>query len=306
MQVEVEVQENAYAPEETTVHSLSLSEEAARGLQDMKGKVSNALRHPDTNFENALHDLKQTVSREAQRAEGAAEEVGAKAKRALSPRKHHKPSGHEEDEEWMSDTEGDGPAEAGASRQKSRSPKFKPPKLAVLRPNNTGRRRMSIRRGMLGARVPPRDQNGERSTPVEEVEQPSIIVSRQESSSSSSADQQERGRRPRTGDSRASSIRLMHHRVDSLRSIDTRREASPARSVRWADEPDAHERPMSGASTPGILSPVSPATPLPGSAVPSDDEEDVHATGHQQQHHPSVRFNMPQGGDRGLGPSRRA
>lgn len=336
----MEVQHNAYAAEETTVHSLSLSEDATRRLQDVRSRVAGALRSNETNFEHAMNDIRQTISNEAHRAGEAMDHAGDNVKRAFSPTSHSQSSpklqpqpqpqpqqpqqqqsrqqqrtaAGEEDEEWMSDAEGDGSSgsteeEAGPSsevgRQKSRSPKIKAPKLAVLRP---GRRRMSIRRGMLGARIAhplhPREHKeheaGEGHGGAGEGEglrhRPGGVLLPPGMSRESSGSEQERGRRLRPVDSRASSVRLMHHRVDSLRSIDTRREASPARSVRWADEDGNNNsnsgsgRRSGGLGSPGILSPVTPTGSLPGSNVPSDDEGDG-GEGHTPTH--TVRFDMP-------------
>ena len=161
---------------------------------------------------------------------------------------------------------------------------------------------MSIRRGMLGARIAhplhPKDKgdgHGERGDQHRDVQTGGVPlpagISRE-----SSGSEQERGRKPRPShsDSRASSIRLMHRRVDSLRSIDTRREASPTRSIRWADEHEggnssAGTRRSGGLGSPGILSPVTPTGSLPGSAPPSDDEGE--GEGHTPTH--TVRFDMP-------------
>ncbi|KAI0087886.1 Sodium/hydrogen exchanger family-domain-containing protein [Irpex rosettiformis] len=346
-EVDVEVQENAYAPEQTTIHSLSLPEDAARSrLQDVRVKVAGALRSPERNFEHAINEIKHTVSHEAHRAEDAIDHAEASVKHALepalgrdkppqSPHQTQTPqtqteqqpqrtaAGGDEDEEWMSDAEGEGESssagetagagpssEAGGLRQKSRSPKIKTPKLAILRPSHGagGRRRMSIRRGMLGARAvhPAHPQKGHDGDGGEEegaMYRPQAVPLQAGMSRESSGSEQERGRRMKTADSRASSIRLMHNRVDSLRSIDTtRREASPARSVRWADESDGNNNTGikrngngGGLGSPRILSPVTPTGSLPGSSPPSDDEEDMGAHTPTHAHTQSVRFDMPTG-----------
>ena len=335
----MEVQENAFAPEDTTIHSVSLSDDAARRLQDVRAKVVGALRSPETNLEHAVNDIRQTVAHEAHRAEEVVDHAEAKAKHALAPTHGDQESelqsplspqtpqrtaagGDEEEGQWESDAEGDGDSvseetantTAGPSsgtgtaiRQKSRSPKIKVPKIAMIRPPHGGvgggRRRMSIRRGMLGARIAhplhPKDKgdgHGERGDQHRDMQTVDGIPLPAGMSRESSGSEQERGRRPRPShsDSRASSIRLMHRRVDSLRSIDTRREASPTRSIRWADEHEggnssAGTRRSGGLGSPGILSPVTPTGSLPGSAPPSDDEGE--GEGHTPTH--TVRFDMP-------------
>ncbi|KAI0696016.1 hypothetical protein BC835DRAFT_917083 [Cytidiella melzeri] len=274
---------------------MSLSEDASRRLHDVRARVSGALRQPEANIEHAMHDIRDAVSREAHHAEDIMDDLGARARNTLSlspsSSSRHKPKSahHDEDEEWMSDAEGDGDGDpAGGSsadgRQKSRSPKSKAPKMAVALKPHGGRRRMSIRRGMLGARVPlSKDPQEERA-------------SSRDGEREESAEQQDRGRRLRTVDSRASSVRLMHHRVDSLRSIDTatRRDASPTRSIRWADESEGGRR--SGLNSPGILSPVGRSSPLPAGSDNEDEEVEEGNTPTSQQ--PSVRFSVPDMSDR--------
>lgn len=207
----------------------------------------------------------------------------------------------------MSDQEGE--PHAGSStegRRQSRSPKTKGPKLGILRPGGSTRRR-SIRRGMLGVRVLGRRHDGESdSMPVPPR------TSHMQSSSGGDADAESdsehgRGRRsalsPLTSTSPASSspVRPRHARIDSLRSVDTRsrrslREASPARSIRWADYDSGSIHGRSGTSTPGILSPSTPITPLPGSED-EDDDNHVHERARDSPPEPAtphmVRFDVP-------------
>ncbi|KIP05527.1 hypothetical protein PHLGIDRAFT_108137 [Phlebiopsis gigantea 11061_1 CR5-6] len=98
----------------------------------------------------------------------------------------------------------------------------------------------------------------------------------------------ERGRR--LPPSRGPGIGPRHARIDSLRSLDTRsRDASPARSIRWADQDDGGTGGRaSGTTTPGIRSPSSPMSPLPG------DNEDGEDSPHGSASH--VRFSVPEPG----------
>lgn len=290
------------------MHSLRVAEGNARdAARHTRERVVTALQDPQRNFDNALGDLEDGVRHEAHRAEEAVASMGAKAKQALSPsasRGRDTPPNstadaaqEDGDEEWMSDGEGDSArpesSAQGEARRQSRSPKLKPPKLAMLRPAPGGRRR-SIRRGMLGNRVFGRHQDDAAAAAPPE---PHMSRVREQTEPRGAEDQDQRGRRPVLVD--RPSVRLMHHRVDSLRSIDERsrrslREASPARSIRWADTPPDVASvygggTRSGTTTPGILSPSSPITPLPGSEAPSDNEDGSSPNTPTYQ----VRFDVP-------------
>ena len=86
-QVEVEVQENAYAPEKTTVHSLRLAAEdgTREAAHSLRQKVATALRDPQLTFDHAIENLRTGVQYHAHRAAEAIENAETKTKQALSP-----------------------------------------------------------------------------------------------------------------------------------------------------------------------------------------------------------------------------
>ncbi|KAF9070315.1 Sodium/hydrogen exchanger family-domain-containing protein [Rhodocollybia butyracea] len=133
----------------------------------------------------------------------------------------------EEEEGWASDASGPGAQPDVSSVKKQRS---KLPKNKTTKPR---RRRNSIRRGLIG-RVMKTTPSGSKPPVIEEV------VERGRSSDVLS-----------TSVPPSSAGSLRHHRIDSLKSSYTQgsREQSPARSVRFFDEP-ATSRPSSGATTP--------------------------------------------------------
>jgi sodium/hydrogen antiporter len=236
-------------------------------------------------------------------AEDAIGTAHDKAKHALSPTTSRQPR-EEEEEGWQSDREGETSTDAPRTgRRQSRSPKVKPPKLAVLRPAGGKTRRRSIRRGMLDSRTFDRAAPENVATSHDNTLAPSA--------EESESDEDERGRRTALSRSPApligSGIGPRHARIDSLRSMESHsrfsiREASPARSIRWADTdgsvpPDgssSHGR-NSGHNTPGILSPVSPASPLPPDDAHSEHEHDAEhdSATVTPANSTQVRFSIP-------------
>ena len=277
-EVEVEVQRNVYGPGETTTHSVNIAQDTAHDVvSEIRHKLAQSLpEHTNGGLERMMNNVRQRFAEDVHQAEEAASNVTDKAIRALSPSSHPRPNPDEEDEGWQSDREGEPSAStSGTARRHSRSPKSKPPKINVIRPQGQGRRR-SIRRGMLGSRI--LNRHGE-DAPRHGTPTP------QESDAEDDA--VERGRR--LPPSRGPGIGPRHARIDSLRSLDTRsRDASPARSIRWADQDDGASTGgrVSGTTTPGILSPSSPMSPLPG------DHEDGEDSPHGSASH--VRFSVPE------------
>ena len=310
----MEVQRNVYGPGDTTTHSVKVAEDAAHdAVSEIRDKLKQTFTEGSAhdNFDHIVQNVRQQVHQDVQQAEGVVEHIHDKAKqvegavenviydktkRAPSPSTSRQ--AQEEEEGWQSDQEGESSnASVKAGRRQSRSPKLKPPKIAILKPAGKTRRR-SIRRGMLDARVlgrtNPEDVAVSRhdkplATNIEEVE----------------PEEEDRGRR--------NSIRLppvssgigpRHARIDSLRSMESRsryspREASPARSIRWADTDGGsmhdgaatHGR-SSGYSTPGILSPTTPVSPLP-----QDEGQAEYESGADYIVSPAnstaVRFSVP-------------
>lgn len=290
LQVEVEVQRNVYAPRETTVHSLSVAQDAAcEVVNDVRQKLTHPFaKDPEAPFEHVLDNVRQRFEEGVEEAEGAISNVQEKAKHALSPSSSHNHPPEEDDEGWQSDKEGESStAPAGEPRQKSRSPKPKPPKLTILRP---AARRRSIRRGMLGARVLGRHYSDD-----------GVLTRGSDLGAgvpeSDAEEDDERGRRASLRSPASplspggSGIGPRHARIDSL-SRRSLREASPARSVRWADEDggSTHGR-ASGANTPRVLSPAVVASPLPGSEAHSENEGEPPEGAVSPSH---VRFSVPE------------
>ncbi len=292
------MQKNVFSPhsphDDTMISSIQVAEESAHEtIREIRHKLSHAIS-PD---HGAAHTAEEGLHNGAHHAGQMMDHIEEKAKEALSPLKLHSSPAEDEDEGWMSDREGEVQSSSQGNRR-SKSPKIKPPKLAVLRPG--ARRRASIRRGMLGARTigrPHIDETMPSSQSLPELTIPSSP--RTTEIDLSPDDAQDRGRRSTPIGSAYSTIasRRMprHARIDSLRSINTTsrpslREASPARSIRWADHPETeyYSHGRSGSHTPRIMSPSSPITPLPGSEAGSEDEgEGEPATG------PTVRFDLP-------------
>lgn len=296
--VEVEVQRNVFGPDETTVHSLKVAQgKAHHAVNDIRARLSQTLGQDQThaNFEDALENVRQRLHDDVQHAEEAVHHAEDKAKHALSP-SGDRPSPEDEDEGWQSDGEGEASARgASGGRKQSRSPKLKPPKLAILRPPGQARRR-SIRRGMFGGRVLGRHYPDD------------MAPSHGDSTTLSPADENEedeRGRRSSVARNLGPAspigpgIGPRHARIDSLRSIGSRsrlsRDVSPARSIRWADE-DGTTTPggrHSGTNTPGIISPGTPLSPL--SPLPITDPQNAEngEPDAAPSSAPTVRFSIP-------------
>ncbi|KAF7791430.1 hypothetical protein EIP86_002446 [Pleurotus ostreatoroseus] len=308
-EVEVEVHRNAYAPADTTVHTARVTEDRARdAIHELRHKLSTTLSPPKV-VEGARHEV--------DKVENAVENAVNEVSEALAP-SGSQPSQPSQDEEegWMSDREDQAESSAHA-RAKSKSPRPKapkPPKLAMLRPTVGARRRTSIRRGMLGARTFSRAQHDYPPTPGSGTMTPPILQTdedfeRGRSAASTLVNNSDAGS-PSSSASASSPWPSFgrsgprHARVDSLLAIDPRasrrlREASPARSVRWADEPDTeytHGRSSRPGTPRGWRSPASPATPLPGSEAASENENDSEEQGERggNGHHSHTNS---QGGD---------
>ncbi|KAH9949860.1 Sodium/hydrogen exchanger family-domain-containing protein [Amylocystis lapponica] len=275
-EVEVEVQRDAYSEEEGTVDryrvAADYAEDAVQDIKNMVGRapheIGQLVERADENLHDDLHEV-----------EDKAEEVGRQAKHAVGLQ-------DDEEEGWMSDgSNGESHDASGGGSRRSKSPKQRSPKPHPLSPAGPARKRLSIRRGLLGGR-PPRtilrtqSEDGMNRRHDGENSSDEAITEAQD-------DTRGRGAAP-IESAVPSSIRSPRHaRIHSLRS--SPREQSPARSVRWADT--AH----SGANTPRVLSPSSPSTPMPGSEAPSDDEQPQDALESPRN---QVRFHLPNLADR--------
>ncbi|KAI0372268.1 hypothetical protein BV20DRAFT_964406 [Pilatotrama ljubarskyi] len=299
-EVEVEVQRNAYGPEQTTTDRLRVAEDnSAKVIGALRDKV----RHAPGEVEDVIGQAEHGIMHEAHEVEERTKEAGHAAMHALSPQvspsKHRHESqrqqdrqqqegraegaaaaGSEDEEGWMSDQSGGGPsAETGKGRPKS--PKIKIPKTKVA----ASRKRTSIRRGVLGQR--PQVIQRSQSEDLASRRQAGSSEGEEASSGAQTPDEgrgRSSGHRPSPAPRQGSGIHTpRHRRIDSIRSVAHSREMSPARSVRFADEPD-----RSGPVTPRILSPTSPSTPAHGSDRETEGDEDDSPRN-------QVRFSLPSG-----------
>ncbi|KAF7978637.1 hypothetical protein HWV62_45136 [Athelia sp. TMB] len=188
---------------------------AAGEADEIAQTFSGTQAHVRERLDAHLHEL-----------EHAGHEVAEGARRALSPRHDED---QDEDEGWASDGE---PAQDAEPRTRSRSPRVKP---APSKPVGAkpGRRRNSMRKGLFG-RAHLAKQHAQRAG-----------AGADDAVFEEDAEDARRGRGADAGSLRS--------RLDGLR-VDPRREASPARSVRWADGGDSGEGTpsRSGTSTPRV------------------------------------------------------
>lgn len=330
IQVEVEVQKFAFSPRETDISIFRVAEDAVHDtVQDIRRKLSEGLAHA------------------IQGAERQVENIELKLKANLSPqsppsdRPQTSQSQDDEEEGWMSDRSNGEAEEVDAdiegerspskdSSRRAKSPKpHRSPKLSVV----TGRRRQSVRHGVLSPRHTGAHPSPDDTAPSPSTHKTSSTTSRPSSAPHPSLGDDDsnepRGRRMTHNNARdsssASSLKsptftssrsLRHSRLESLRSPPGSRDLSPARSVRWADEHSptvsrpgsAHGR--NGATTPrGIRSPPSsiPGTPLAGSddegdepsvtsaSAPVTSRSDHAESGGKEKDSPqsTVRFDLP-------------
>lgn len=311
----MEVQRNAYDPSETMTNRVRVAEEASAKII---GDIRDRVRHAPSEVEEILGQAERSVMREAHEVGAKTREAGQAAMRAISPQTSPKRSqegqghteqqegtGSEEDEGWMSDQSG-GPSAKSAAGTTGKSGRSKTPKLKIPKPkistsrpvgSGSGRKRMSMRRGVLGQRPPviQRSQSEDlpaRRQPVPDAEEEGASASG--SGSGAQTPDEGRGRssamRPPPGARHGSGVHTPRHmRIDSIRSVTQSREMSPARSVRFADEPD-----RSGYATPRIISPTSPSTPAHVSEAEAETEAEAGA---QEDDSPrsQVRFSLPSG-----------
>lgn len=304
----MEVQENAFGPHETNVRTMRVAEDAVHDtINDIRNKLSETFASTHKSIDHAARNIQEGVHREAQQAGEALHNVESRTREALSPTSSRQQN-EDEDEGWLSDREEQQGEDSAADARRKHS-KVKPPKTAVLRPAGSKRRR-SIRSGMLGARAT-RHHSPDSLPQIRTLE-----ASVEDLNDPDSEPERERGRRPPASGSSTPASPLSgrphHARIDSLRSLDTHsrrslREASPARSIRWADRPDlddghghllGHHRSHSGASTPRILSPSAGASPLPGASAATSENEAESGSGEDNivtsPPPAQVRFSIPE------------
>ncbi|KAI0349581.1 hypothetical protein OH77DRAFT_1490547, partial [Trametes cingulata] len=289
-EVEVEVHRNAYGPEQTTTDRLRVAEDHSAKVV---GALRDKVRHAPGEVEHVIGQAEQGILHEAHEVEEKTKEAGHAAMHAISPQvspsKHRAAAGSEDEEGWMSDQSGGAPSAApGKARSKSPKIKIPKPKIAASRPIGSSgtRRRTSMRRGVLGQR--PQVIQRSQSEDLASRRQAGSSEGEEASSGAQTPDEgrgRSSGQRPSPAPRQGSGIHTpRHRRLDSIRSVTQSREMSPARSVRFADEPD-----RSGHATPRILSPTSPSTPAHGSDRETEGDEEDDSPRSQ------VRFSLPSG-----------
>lgn len=214
-------------------------------------KLRTSLGHDAEKIGAAIHDDLQVLEN---KAKVFASPSTSPTPPSTQPASNTNEGQTDEDEEegWASDRSGGGASTSGSTsqvaadlRRRSKSPKTKPaaPKLGSAPPGRK-RRRGSIRRGLLGtAQQLMHPHNPERP------DSPSITIE----------DYEERGRTSGSIDFGASGSggSKRHSRIDSIRASypPSPRSASPARSIRFADDAPRSPRAAEGALEEDLESP---------------------------------------------------
>lgn len=212
---------------------------------------------------HAPHELEQDAETLAHTLEKDAHLVEHKVQEALSP-SPPPTEGDEEDEGWASDRSG---GEASSSAARDRAPRSQSPKKAKTAPklgtapSRRGRRRNSIRRGLIGHA---QQFIAHRHHRNDDSEMPSLWSAiergREGSSAAASAGQDgsPRGHSPPSSRPGTGQGSVRRTRIDHLKEGDTARDASPSRatSIRFADGGN-----RTGASTPRLSIHQSDSTP---------------------------------------------
>lgn len=258
---------------------------AANAMQDIKAR----LRKVPHDVESIISQTEANLQNRTEEVEHKAEDVEHRARNTAKGAIGMPVEGGtegEDDEGWMSDAS-DGEPRTSTSA-KGKKPVKKQPKSTSQRPTQSTSRRRSIRHGLLGLHGPSRTHS-EGEVPVQRDGQDDHGYD-----AGTESPDERRGRRiPHTNSSTTipSSPQLtrpQHARIDSIRSVDARlrtyRDLSPARSVRFVDEPGGHGSPRIP------LTPSYPTTPLSISEAPSEAEDDSPRN--------QVRFSLPDPSER--------
>ncbi|EPT05141.1 hypothetical protein FOMPIDRAFT_1045207 [Fomitopsis schrenkii] len=274
-EVEVEVQRNHYSSDSTAT-------DAARAAEDTAEHVVGEIKHRVGNGAQGLESIVENVERSIQGRAGEVEEHAQNGVQHVMSILQGQ-GDDEGDEGWLSD------ASDGDNRNEDKKRSRKP-----------NRKKLSIRRHLPSRRGP------QRSASIDQASLGAVHrQEEQEQETGSESPEEQRGRRSpelEGAQTPASSVRFhrpRHLRVDSIRSDLHSREQSPSRSVRSVRFAD--QRSPSGYNTPRIFTPSSPATPQPGSEVPSEDEAEPaqNGNGNGNGHHAAedsprnVRFSLP-------------
>ncbi|PCH40212.1 hypothetical protein WOLCODRAFT_116887 [Wolfiporia cocos MD-104 SS10] len=289
-EVEVEVQENAFGPNATTVGTIRVAEQAVEQVAD---DITTRIRHAPEELEVAVDEAESNLRRGAEEVEDKTKQVmhkaQQKAKQAVGMQ--------DEDEGWLSDASNGGRQVSKSTSPDGRKRSKRPFKSPPVRPSQGSARRRSMRRVLHTRSFRPHHEDD--ALPQHEEEDSSQEDHGYEAGTESPRER--RGRHSVHGSSssgpptpRSPRPGPRHARINSLISIDHRyrgsRDHSPARSarsVRFADEPSSPATPGTPGTPRGLMSPSSPTTPVAGSEVPSETEDITDSPRNQ------VRFSLP-------------
>jgi len=203
-----------------------------------EGSVSRTLNAHMNKLRHAPHELENETEKAEHIVRDGIEEVEQKAKHMLPPLSSRD---DDEDEGWTSDrSDNQRPtASTSTSADRRRSPKLKPSSKAVATPPRKGRRRNSMRKGVFGRAHLSKQKHPEDAAVFEDSDE----------------EQDGRGRTQITAGEAEEEIgrrgSAINSRIDVIKRINARREESPTRSIRFADETGDEEH-KSGITTPQI------------------------------------------------------
>ncbi|KIM73685.1 hypothetical protein PILCRDRAFT_722707 [Piloderma croceum F 1598] len=203
-----------------------------------EGSVSRTLNAHIDKLRHAPHELEKEIEKAEHIVREGVEEVEQKAKHILPPQSSRD---DDEDEGWTSDrSDNQQPtASTSTSADHRKSQKLKSSSKAAAAPPRKGRRRNSMRKGVFGRAHLSKQNHPEDAAVFEDSDEEKDGRGRSQITTGEAED--EFGRR-------GSAI---NSRIDAIRRIDARREESPTRSIRFADETGDEEH-ISGTTTPQI------------------------------------------------------
>jgi hypothetical protein len=213
-------------------------------------------------LKRAPHELEKDLEHAGDAIHDGAKDMASGARRTLSPN-----NDDDEDEGWASDSSVPRGTSAADDRTRSKSPKVKIASKPVGAVPRKGRRRNSMRKGLFG-----RTHLNKQKQPEDDAVFEDTVESDEE---------QRRGRSMVDDDASSSRAGSLRSRLDNLRRLDTHRDDSPARSVRFADDGES----MSGSATPMIS--ILQDTSSPSSATPH------HHNSASEDSKNKVTFNLP-------------
>lgn len=245
------------------IRNFYAANEAEQLSSTFRGTEASVGRHM-TDYMDRLRRAPHEVEKEINKVEHAVVEdakgVEHKAKHVLSP-SSSTATADDEDEGWTSDRSERPHASMSGStdeRKRSKSPKQKHSSKPVGAVPRKGRRRNSMRKGMLGRAYLTRQKEKHQQRGSSSVFEDS------DGEEDENDDDDGRGRSSTEVPSRGSGS-LRNLRIDTIRRGARSRDDSPNRSIRFADEIESDEN-RSGSNTPRspILQESSPDSPSHG------------------------------------------